>query len=248
MGQSVSQVKANAAHNSHEEALLAGDILDPFMRISEQNLTLFLQEIPKRENEIPIRTILRHVNMIRCNVSKDGSQLKEIIHGTLGDAISSNFLSIITHQVAIGLDIVLSNASATRESEYNGFTVAVGALGGFFRIDYLLYCYTFKSQSVVKLTKNIVCASIVISAIDTEKLDKNTVNVIIQMSFPDASVDELRVIQRDIYEMLGWEDRLKESFFKAQAPLKSLEWKKRNVYGKLSGGADEEEDDAKDDK
>jgi len=215
------------------------------MQIAKKNLELFDAQVrsDQDKSEIPIDKIIKKINIIQCGVTKDAGNLKESINGILSDVANGRFLDGITKSVDAGLDMLLGNY-AGNVSEFTSMTVSVGAIGGFYKIDYYMYSYQFTSAALTKITKNVVCVAIVISSIktDSDNLNKNTVNVILQTAFGELTRPQLKRLQRDIYKELGWEPPKKQFpiEWKNQDQLKAAKWKQYDMLVQ-----EEEEDDEK---
>jgi len=201
MGNTIDDSKTHA-ENKEE----ANDTLNSMMRIANQNLKLFESVVTSAndQNLVKIDKILAKRSIIRCGVSKDGGDLGGEISGILGDFVSGDFLGGISNTINLAMQVVLSSY-AGNESETEGFVVSVGALGGFYKVDYYMYSYQFTSEALQKITENVCCCAVYISSIHTDDLTKNTVNTILQMAFPETDVETLKVMRDEIYAALGFD-------------------------------------------
>lgn len=60
-------------------------------------------------------------------------------------------------------------------------------LGGIARLDALYLAYTFKSQSLVTNAQNMVACMVIKSSVDAKNMDDNTLRIIVNDSFPQAT-------------------------------------------------------------
>jgi hypothetical protein len=59
------------------------------------------------------------------------------------------------------------------QSEQTTYAITCGQLGSIMRIDVSIFCYTFSSTVLTKVTQNAACAAYTIGSVDAEKLDKD---------------------------------------------------------------------------
>jgi hypothetical protein len=111
----------------------------------------------------------------------------------------------------------LIGAVAANMSEKRGYAIAVGQLGGvckFFRpyemraegelteasldrVDYLLYYYKFTSKAITSVCEEMLLQCWVISSVNVDQLNTNTLNVILQQGYsPEKGETEVRFLQR----------------------------------------------------
>lgn len=55
-----------------------------------------------------------------------------------------------------------------------------------YRVDMYLYTYQFTSETLIKVTKNVLAISIVISSVDIGGLDDGTIGAMVQLCYGDA--------------------------------------------------------------
>ena len=77
--------------------------------------------------------------------------------------------------------------------------ITVGKLGYPLRIDMFLYTYNFTSDTLIKITKNVVATSVVVSSVDIAELDESTIGALVSYCYGDAEDS----IQQGIIDMLN---------------------------------------------
>lgn len=76
--------------------------------------------------------------------------------------------------------------------------ITVGKLGYPLRVDMLLYTYSFTSDTLIKVTKNVAALAVVVSSVEMKDLDDETIGATVQYCYGSAP-DE---VQQKIIEKL----------------------------------------------
>ena len=63
-----------------------------------------------------------------------------------------------------------------------------------YRVDMHLYTYQFTSETLTKVTKNVLAISIVISSVDIGGLDDSTIGAMVQLCYGDADASNQQAI------------------------------------------------------
>jgi hypothetical protein len=93
--------------------------------------------------------------------------------------------------VDFGIDAVLGNVAAN-QSQHDTYAITVGNLGGIMRVDIQIFCYTFQSSDLVKVTNNVISVAYAISSVDAAMLDPNTLRDVVQVCYGGV-VDQVRL-------------------------------------------------------
>ena len=67
-----------------------------------------------------------------------------------------------------------------------------------YRVDMHLYTYQFTSETLIRVTKNVLAVSIVISSVKISALDDNTIHVIVRQCYGEAE----KAIQQKMFDKL----------------------------------------------
>lgn len=202
MGQTIDLTKQEA-----EDEKEANDALNALVEMAEKNLELFEFQVKDSSDthRVQINKIITSGKLIQCQVEKNSEGLKGAVDGLLGNITNGDFKGAITTVVGVGLDTLLSNYMGNI-STHTSSTVSVGVLGNFYKIDYYMFSYQYTSDSLSNISKNVVCCAVIISSVKTEDLKRTDVDNILVMSFGELPLDQLKKLQEEAYEALGWND------------------------------------------
>ena len=92
--------------------------------------------------------------------------------------------------VSYAFRITLSRKYSTQKQGTDSF-VTVGSLGYPYHVDMHLYTYSFNSDTLTKVTKNVLAASLLISSIDLTDLTESDLGDIVQVCY-DGSSEETK--------------------------------------------------------
>ncbi|RZK04835.1 MAG: hypothetical protein EOO46_16290, partial [Flavobacterium sp.] len=137
---------------------------------------------------LPITCVLRRKEFIDQQETSDTSKLQEKITGLVDSVFSGS--SSVSNAITKGLTTMatacLNNASMSYKKEV-GYTVSLGVLGGIQRVDYMLTTRSFTSKTWQENMKTVVSGVMVLSSVDSSKVEKNDISVLVQNCFKESS-------------------------------------------------------------
>lgn len=199
MGQTASAVKEAAKQQSEEAEKTANDSLTALQDLAKTQVKLFRETVSddKDPNKINIKKMLSDETMIRCGVKMEGDKIAEEIETTYGRFASGDIAKGIGSILSTGLKALFGNASGN-SNETSKYFITVGELGFPLRIDILLYSYAFTSDTLIKITKDVVAVSITVSSVDIAGLDDEDLGAMVAFCYGDVD----KKMQQSIYDKL----------------------------------------------
>jgi hypothetical protein len=92
--------------------------------------------------QVPIERILLKIREVRASVDANAENLADAVEKMLQQCASGEFLQAITMTVRTALNAFFGSYSGSKAIRQN-YLVAVGPLGGIYRIDYFMYSYRY---------------------------------------------------------------------------------------------------------
>ncbi|KAJ7252195.1 hypothetical protein C8J57DRAFT_1077533 [Mycena rebaudengoi] len=164
----------------------AQDQLNALLTMAELKYTNFLKTVKDTTDKtlIPVDKILRMDHIVNAGVTNNSENIKKAISSVGKDFTSGNILDgkRITAIIGVGLDAVFGNVAAN-QSEHTTYAITCGELGGILRIDINIFCYTYTAEALTKVTNNVVAVAYTVSAVDSRKLDVDTLRDIVQVCY-----------------------------------------------------------------
>ncbi|KAJ7321875.1 hypothetical protein DFH08DRAFT_818251 [Mycena albidolilacea] len=108
--------------------------------------------------------------------------IETVITNTGKVFVSGNILNRLTAVLGAGLDVVFGNVAAN-QAECTTYSITCGDLGIIMHINISTFCYTFSSPGLTQVTNNIVSVTYMVSSINSSKLDRDTIQDIIQVCY-----------------------------------------------------------------
>ncbi|KAK4192392.1 hypothetical protein QBC35DRAFT_483637 [Podospora australis] len=129
----------------------------------------------------------------------------------MADEIKKSYKRFTNNDFADGSASVLSTSLAAlfgnamrKSNQTTVYFITVGEAGYPLRVDVLLYSYSFTSDALLKIAKNVLIAATVFSQVDIRSLDDAALGAVVQMSYGGAPQD---VQQRMLDRLLAVRDK-----------------------------------------
>ncbi|KAK4034406.1 tyrosine phosphatase protein [Parachaetomium inaequale] len=198
MGQSISAIKDAAVKQNQEAEKTANDSLTALQDLAKLQVQLFRAQVinDKDPLKIPIGKMIVEDVVIKCSVEQDGDKIAGEVKETYKQFASGEIADGIGSVLSMGLKALFGNAAGNSNQTTN--FIAVGGLGYPLRVDMLLYTYSFTSDSLIKVTKNVVAISLVVSSVDMKAMDDATIGATVQYCYGGAAED----VQQKIVDKL----------------------------------------------
>ncbi|KAF4444512.1 tyrosine phosphatase protein [Fusarium austroafricanum] len=198
MGQAISDIKATAAKQNPEAERRANDSLTGLYDLAKIQNQLFLSTVSNDQdrNKIPIQKIVTDETLMLCDIDMRSDMIAAEIERSCG-----NFA---TGDVAKGMGSVLSNSlralfgsARDNSNQTQKYFIAVGKLGYPLRIDMNLYVYSFTSDALRQVTKNVLIVSATVSSINIATLHEVDIKRAVSYCYGDVEMDlQQRIFDR----------------------------------------------------
>ncbi|KAJ7020833.1 hypothetical protein C8F04DRAFT_1241699 [Mycena alexandri] len=195
-----SSISAMINQQQAEMKAQAQDQLNALLTMADLKYQNFLGTVKEKmdRSTVPVDKILILDHSVHAGVTNNADNLKKTV-STAGKAFASGeVLDGVTAVISAGLDAVFGNVQAN-ESEHSTYVITCGDLGGIMRIDIDIFCYTYTSTALTKVTNNVVNVSYAISSVDVSQLDAETIRGIVQTCYGEAvPLEQLKAIYEEI--------------------------------------------------
>jgi len=222
MGQLLSNITAYQDTSSKQDGQLANDALKSLTDLAEAQSDLFYSKITNSSFDakmIPIDKVIQRDTIMRANVSKSGDNLTDGVKEIVGNFASKQWGDGIANLLSVSLKALFGSYSGNT-SKTQSYVVSVGALGGIFRIDYFIYSYRFQSETLLKVASDILLIDVVVSSVDINTINDNTLITLVQKQFGDELIETqksfLKEIREQLRELRSYE---KSSFVERPTPI-----------------------------
>ncbi|TRX88850.1 hypothetical protein FHL15_010309 [Xylaria flabelliformis] len=146
---------------------------------------------------IPINLVIDSESIIKCGVSEDPAPIADEIKEGFSDFASGKVGDGVAKVLSSGLKLLFGQYLAN-SAETTRYLIGCGDLGGVYRLDIHMFSYQYTSEQLTSVTKNVLAVSIVMSSVDTAKIDDNTLLIIVQKCYASCTTEE----QRAIYDQI----------------------------------------------
>ncbi|MCJ1465437.1 hypothetical protein MMC07_004055 [Pseudocyphellaria aurata] len=199
MGQAVSAVREVAKQQGDQAERTANDALNSLQDLAKTQVKLFTGEVKNNTDttKVAIEKIVAQEVIIKCGVETAGDKIANDIMESYHAFADSDTAKGIGSVLSTGLDALFGNSSA-QSNEVSKYFVTVGKMGYPYRVDMHLYAYQFTSETLIKVTKNVLAVSIVISSVKLTDLDDRTIGAMVQLCYGEAAA----AIQQKILDKL----------------------------------------------
>ncbi|KAJ7140595.1 hypothetical protein C8R43DRAFT_829520, partial [Mycena crocata] len=172
----------------------AQDQLNALLLMADLKYTNFLNTVKDTTDNtmIPVDKILLKDHEENAGVSNNADNIKKAITSAgkafaSGDVLDGKYSFFfytfgITAIIGVGLDAVFGNVAAN-QSEHTTYAITCGELGGVMRVDISIFCYTYTSKALTEVTNNVVSVAYTVSAVNSSKLDADTLRDIVQVCY-----------------------------------------------------------------
>jgi hypothetical protein len=82
-------------------------------------------------------------------------------------------------------------------------TIATGNIGGLHRLDILVFCYSYTSERLMKITKTVKAACVVLFSVKLDSITENTMRVIVQKTYKDSPKEEKEAVVQQLLKASG---------------------------------------------
>ncbi|KAL1842721.1 hypothetical protein VTJ49DRAFT_4359 [Mycothermus thermophilus] len=202
-----------------EKKKTANDALNSLMDLCDVKSKAFFDEIvSKTASEgarlLPIDKVTAKDYQTYCNFSKGAESTAQEINNAIGSFVKGEILKGLTTTITSEIQRLIGSVSANK-SERRGYVIAVGHLGGVYRVDYFLYYYKFTSQAITSVCQEVLLQCWAISSVDVKQLNANTLDVILQQGYTqeegeteEAFYNRLKKLKKSVLDELS-ENRLR---------------------------------------
>ncbi len=206
MGKAISTIIKSVSEVDPEDQKLAKDSLNSLMDLAKVQLENFNKKIimsgTTADKLIPINKVIKAESVIRANAAKDANSLKNDMSSIVDNFVGGSTKEGVKDLFSVGITALFDSMSGS-SNQVEKYVIAIGPLGGLYRIDYYLYTYQFTAKKLVENVENVVVVSLVISSIETKDLDTNTLRVIIQNTYTESNLELMEKIYKDCVEQLN---------------------------------------------
>lgn len=143
---------------------------------------------------------------------------------------------------------------SANQAQKTVYAITTGELGGVARVDADFYSYEYTSNTLSKITKNVVVVSIVVSSAKIDDLDFNDVSTIVQTVYTASEKEEKERIRDQVWKAVeksreGKGDAGKGTYSgggqgagngEGAAPPNALDRINKDVFERLNGGVHSE--------
>jgi hypothetical protein len=181
------------------------DALNSLYTLAHTKTDLFYSQITSSNFDaalIPIDKVVDKRTFIYCEVDKGASDIEKIINDTAGDFASGDAAKGIAKIIQSTLSTLIGQSHASM-SEDKVYTIATGDIGGLHRLDILVFCYSYTSNTLMSITKAVKAACVVLSSVKLDTVSENTMRVIVQKTYKDSPKDEKEKIVQQLLKASG---------------------------------------------
>ncbi|KLO12266.1 hypothetical protein SCHPADRAFT_829768 [Schizopora paradoxa] len=245
MGAALSSIMKNLASDSENEKT-AQDALNSLVAIAQNRQEMFYDHITSPNFDpktIPINKVIYKYQFFRCGVAKEAGVVDDIKDSL--DAFVNGDTANGLAKIATSCFSALFGTYSANQSQKTVYAITTGELGGVSRIDADFYSYEYTSDTLAKITKNVVVVSIVVSSAKIDELDFNDVSTIVQTVYTASTTEEKKKIRDQIWEAVelsrggkpkGPLGRGKEENAPAKSGSNVLDGISQDVFDGLNGG------------
>ncbi|KAJ7020834.1 hypothetical protein C8F04DRAFT_1274446 [Mycena alexandri] len=180
----------------------AQDQLNALLTMADLKYQNFIATVQNIDDHtlIPIDKIIIKDHTVSAGVTSDSSNLKNAISGAVKDFAKGDVLDGLTAVIGFGLDAVFGNVAAN-QSEHTTYAITCGELGAIMRTDVSIFCYTFTSEAMTKVTNNVVAVAYTVSTVHSSELDQDTLRDIVQVCYGGlVTKEKLQAIYKQILD------------------------------------------------
>ncbi|KAI9734494.1 MAG: hypothetical protein M1834_002094 [Cirrosporium novae-zelandiae] len=199
MGQLVSAVRDQARKDNNETEKMANDALNSLMDLAKLQTQLFKTTVRSTGDnfKVNISKTLLEDTVIKCSVTTDAALIAEHVKKTYKAFADGDVANGLGTVLEVGLNVLFGSAT-TNSAEVTKYFITVGSLGYPYRVDIHLYTYSFTSEALTKITKNVLAISIVVSSVDLTNMNEVDLGSLVQICYEEATED----IQHKILDKL----------------------------------------------
>ncbi|KAI0185615.1 hypothetical protein EV127DRAFT_304393, partial [Xylaria flabelliformis] len=183
-----------------EKEKQANDALNSLQTLAKVTSDSFYKQILSSRTDsalIPINLIIDSQLVIKCGVSEEQAPIADEIKGIFSDFASGKVGDGVAKVLSSGLKLLFGQYAAN-SAETTRYLIGCGDLGGVYRLDIHMFSYQYTSEQLTSITKNVLAVSVVMSSVDTAKIDDNTLLIIVQKCYASCNTEE----QRGIYDQI----------------------------------------------
>ncbi|KAI1326493.1 hypothetical protein F5Y16DRAFT_229820 [Xylariaceae sp. FL0255] len=151
---------------------------------------------------VPVNEVIDMATLIKCGVSEAQAPIAEEVPVMFSDFASEQVGQGMAKVLSSRLKLLFGQYSAN-SSESTKYTIACGDLEGVYRLDMHLYSYRYNSEQLSSITKNVLAVTVVMSSVDTRKIDDNTLRIIIQKCYAACDTYEREAIYSQIKKKMA---------------------------------------------
>lgn len=186
MGIAASDVRSAAKEANKENEKTAVDALNTMGAVAREKMKNFRLKVESNSetHEIPVDKVIYQDQLMYCTVSEKDDKLKDTVKNLVSNIAKGKWADALTTGSDAILDALFGSMVGS-EGEHSLYRIIVGPLGGIRRVDINLYMWAFSSETMIKVAKNILVVSIIVSSVDLLALDVATLRVAIEETCGD---------------------------------------------------------------
>ncbi|KAL4993125.1 hypothetical protein BDV10DRAFT_190264 [Aspergillus recurvatus] len=195
MGVVLSTVRAEARKQSEEVEKNTNDALNSLVDVAKLQTALFKAQVkdPTDTTRISVSKFFREDTVIKCSVDYDASLIASHITKVYTSFANKDVASALGDALGAALD-ALFGSSVANSNEETKYFITVGSLGYPYRVDMHLYTYGFTSDTLTKVTKNVLAVSVMISSVILVDLTDADLGAIVQVCYEGADENKMQAI------------------------------------------------------
>jgi hypothetical protein len=179
------------------------ETLELMMKMAEQKRQLFHDSILTsgvNTKVIPIKLVLNTYSDIQGNVSQDAKGISDGISEAIGSFVHGDIMSGLKTVLSKVVTAIVSDTTIG-ETIKTSYVIVLTKHGSIVRVDYELYKYKFRTESLVKLTESVLMITYSLSSVDLRVVDADTLVALIDTQYDGLKDEDFKLLKDRVYEL-----------------------------------------------
>lgn len=187
MGLVLSAARAEARKQQNDTEKITNDALNSLVDLAKLQTALFKAQTKDSSDStrIKISKFLREDTVIKCSVDYDATKISQHVQKVYKAFANSDVAAAIGDALNTALEALFGSSTAN-SNESSMYFVTVGNLGYPYRVDMHLYTYSFTSDTLTSVTKNVLAISLMVSSVDLTDLTESDLGTIVQVCYEQS--------------------------------------------------------------